>query len=258
MLFNLKKRKEIKKLNNQIADKKAELYTIREHNSDLAYIREHNLYWLQKGMMEDYFANALNSTKLVEGKDFEIVQGTSGRLVIFYNKDLSEQPFLYRKNDFARKYYRKGIKVGTVLKKIRQQRTQGQLDGHSRINFHHSGGLFSSSVDASGYGNVNGNLDTTDEFILAINFNNKNMEVRVSANLFYLAEEKDDLFMYDYSFSPDDYSTVKYNIDEIQAAAMKEAEITKLKTQQTTMQNKETELLEQIKDLEHKVAELKK
>lgn len=257
MLFNLKKRKEIKKLNNQIADKKAELYTIREHNSDVAFIREHNLYWMQENMMEDYFAD-INNNKLVDGKDFEVDQGTTGKLVIFYNKDLSDQPFHYRKNDFERKYYRRGIRVGTVLKKIRQQRTQGQLDGHSRINFHHSGGLFSSSVDANGYGNINGNLDTTDEFILAINFNNKNMEVRVSANLFYLAEEKDDLYMYDYSFTPDDYSAVKYNIDEIQAAAIKEAEITKLKAQQTAMHNRETELLSQIEDLEYKVTELKK
>lgn len=221
MFFNRKKRLAEKAAKKQLVE------DLRKYRNVLISLKllDREATRLYNEMHQEYFSDIFNITKFIKDKDYEVIKNSPSDLIIFYNK-LSDQPQFVKRDDFNRKYYTLPIHVGTVAKKIRQQRTQGSLDGHGSMNIEHYGRY----MDASGGGNIHGSLDTIDEYILIVRFENVYTSVRVSVNLFYLAEEGQDLYMCYNDFNLQDCCTQKYDIDEIQKASIRVAEMTKIRS----------------------------
>lgn len=145
--------------------------------------------------------------ELRENEDYEIVRFGYDCLAIFYGK---QQPLNCLANDNDDRIYYHPVETYKIIKKFRQQRTQGDISGRSFIDFKSSSGIFHHSVQEHGEGSLNGKLDTLDEFILVINYNGKNGEVRVSPHLYYMVEEGDEMFMTLNKFYPSDLSAEWY------------------------------------------------
>lgn len=157
------------------------------------YTLNNNINVINSEMNEEYYADKDNKIKFKENEDYETTDIGYEHLIVFYDKEI--KPYHWRKNDRANKYFVLPVEEKTtIIKKIRQQRTHGSLDGSSSFSFHHSSGFGGGSANANGGGKIHGELDTDDEFILVIKFNKKNYEVRVSANLFYDVEEGEERF----------------------------------------------------------------
>ena len=140
------------------------------------------------------------SLELKRDEDYEIVSLGYKDLVIFYGKT---QPLHCLNCDVNNTVYYYPVGKAKVIKKFRQQRTKGGIEGHSYMNFDFTSGMRYHESHGHGSGNLKGELDTLDEFIFVINFEDRNYEVRVSAHLFYSVEEGAELFMCLDKFSSD-------------------------------------------------------
>ena len=183
------------------------------------YTLNNNINVINSEMSECYYADKDNKIKFKENEDYETTDIGYKHLIIFYDKEI--KPYHWRKNDRANKYFVLPVDGKLIIiKKIRQQRTHGSLDGGSSFSFHHSAGFGGGSANANGGGSIKGSLDTDDEFILVIKFNKKNYEVRVSANLFYDVEEGEERFASKpyWSYSIEDKKPefkIEYNQEEV-------------------------------------------
>ena len=186
MFKNKKKAKELEEIAQATIEQDAKEYTevfIERVKLDGQWS------YLDKKMNERFYANEDNSKRFEENVDYEEIEDNYEHLILFYNKDI--QPYRFIKNDYYKEYFVRLIESGTVITRIRQQRTQGSLNGSNSFHFEHHG----RSSEGNGGGRINGDLDTKDEFILVVNFDNKYRELRVSANLFYRFKENDKIFI---------------------------------------------------------------